>query len=93
MNGYGKGGVNMGSSESIGLFMDFIIYKSFETTEDNILAPVFTGKIFNGVIQFQCNTLDELIIRIVKYEYLNNPYYECLLYNLTKDIKKEKEGV
>jgi len=83
----------MGSSESIGLFMDFIIYKSFETTEDNILAPVFTGKIFNGVIQFQCNTLDELIIKIVKYEYLNNPYYECLLYNLTKDIKNEKEGV
>jgi len=82
----------MGSSESIGLFMDFIIYKSFETTEDNIVAPVFTGKIFYGGIQFQCNTLEELIIRIVKYEYLNNPYYECLLYNLTKDIKKEKEG-
>lgn len=83
----------MGSSESIGLFMDFNIYKSFETTDDNIVASVFTGKIFNGDIQFQCNTLDELIIRIVKYEYLNNPYYECLLYNLTKDIKKEKGGV
>lgn len=83
----------MGSSESIGLFMDFMIYKSFETTEDNIVAPVFTGKIFNGNIQFRCNTLDELISKIVKYEYLNNPYYECLLYNLTKDIKKEKEGV
>ena len=83
----------MGSSESIGLFMDFIIYKSFETTEDNIVAPVFTGKIFHGDIHFQCNTLEELIIRIVKYEYLNNPYYECLLYNLSKDIKNEKEGV
>lgn len=83
----------MGSSESIGLFMDFIIYKSTETSEDNIVIPIFTGKIFQGVIQFQCNTLDELIIKIVKYEYLNNPYYECLLYNLTKDIKNEKEGV
>lgn len=30
----------MGSSESIGLFMDFNIYKSFETTDDNIVAPV-----------------------------------------------------
>lgn len=83
----------MGSIESIGLFMDFIIYKSFETTEDNIVVPVFTGKIFYGDIQFQYNTLEELIIRIVKYEYLNNPYYECLLYNLSKDIKNEKEGV
>ena len=87
-----KGGVNMGSSESIGLFMDFIIYKSTEITEDNIVIPIFTGKIFYGDIQFQCNTLDELIIKIVKYEYLNSPYYECLLYNLTKDIKNEKEG-
>lgn len=83
----------MGSSESIGLFMDFIIYKSTETSEDNIVIPIFTGKIFHGDIQFQCNTLDELIIKIVKYEYLNNPYYECLLYNLTKDIKNEKGGV
>lgn len=88
-----KGGVNMGSSESIGLFMDFIIYKSFETTEDNIVVPKFTGKIFYGDIQFQCSTLEELVIKIVKYEYLNNSYYECLLYNLTKDIKNEKEGV
>lgn len=82
----------MGSSESIGLFMDFIIYKSTETTEYNIVIPIFTGKIFHGDIQFRCNTLDELIIKIVKYEYLNNSYYECLLYNLTKDIKNEKEG-
>lgn len=81
------------SSDCVGIFMDFIIYKSFETTEDNIVAPVFTGKIFHGDIRIQCNTLEELIIRIVKYEYLNNPYYECLLYNLTKDIKNEKEGV
>lgn len=80
------------SSESIGLFMDFIIYKSTEITEDNIVIPVYTGKIFHGDIQFQFNTLEELIIKIVKYEYLNNPYYECLLYNLTKDIKNEKEG-
>lgn len=87
-----KGGVNMGSSESIGLFMDFIIYKSFEITEDNIVVPKFSGKIFYGDIQFQCSTLEELVTKIVKYEYLNNPYYECLLYNLTKDIKNEKEG-
>lgn len=80
------------SSESIGLFMDFIIYKSTEITEDNIVIPVYTGKIFHGGIQFQCNTLEELVTKIVKYEYLNNPYYECLLYNLTKDIKNEKEG-
>lgn len=80
------------ASESIGLFMDFIIYKSTEITEDNIVIPIFTGKIFHGDIQFQCNTLEELIIKIVKYEYLNNPYYECFLYNLTKDIKNEKEG-
>lgn len=79
-------------SDCVGIFMDFIIYKSFETTEDNIVVPRFTGKIFHGDIQIQCNTLEELIIRIVKYEYLNNPYYDCLLYNLTKDIKKEKEG-
>ena len=85
-------GANMCSSDYVGLFMDFIIYKSTEITEDNIVIPVFTGKIFHGDIQFQCNTLDELIIKIVKYEYLNNPYYECLLYNLTKDIKNEKEG-
>lgn len=79
-------------SESIGLFMDFIIYKSFEATEDNIVVPKFTGKIFYGDIQFQCSTLEELVIKIIKYEYLSNPYYECLLYNLTKDIKNEKEG-
>ena len=80
------------ASESIGLFMDFVIYISTGITEDNIVIPIFTGKIFHGDIQFQCNTLEELIIKIVKYEYLNNPYYECFLYNLTKDIKNEKEG-
>ena len=85
-------GANMCSSDYVGLFMDFIIYKSTEITEDNIVIPVFTGKIFHGDIQFQCNTLDELIIKIVEYEYLNNSYYECLLYNLTIDIKNEKEG-
>lgn len=84
--------VNMSSSDYVGLFMDFMIYKSFEITEDNIVVPRFSGKIFCGDIQFQCNTLEELVTKIVKYEYLNNPYYECLLYNLTKDIKNEKEG-
>lgn len=85
-------GVNMSSCDYVGLFMDFMIYKSFETTEDNIVVPKFTAKIYYGDIQFQCNTLEELVIKIVKYEYLNNPYYECFLYNLTKDIKNEKEG-
>lgn len=87
-----KGGVNMCSCDYVALFMDFMIYKSFEIIEDNIVIPIFAAKIFYGDIQFQCNTLEELITKIVKYEYLNNPYYECLLYNLTRDIKNEKEG-
>ena len=56
----------MSSSESIGLFMDFIIYKSIETTEDNIVVPKFSGKIFYGDIQFQCSTLEDLVIKIIK---------------------------
>ena len=83
----------MSSCDYVGLFMDFNIYKSFEITEDNIVVPKFIGIYYGGNhFPFQCSTLEELVTKIVKYEYLNNPYYECLLYNLTKDIKNEKEG-
>lgn len=79
----------MGSSDYVGLFMDFNVYKITETSEGKIVITYVANECA-GNHQYISENLEEIILKIIKHEYLNNFFYECLLSEYTKDIKSEK---
>ena len=79
----------MGSSDYIGLFMDFNIYKITETKEDNIEITYIANEI-TGDYQYISNYLEEIILQIIKRKYLNNPFYTELLNDFMNDVKRVK---
>ena len=80
----------MGSSDYIGLFMDFNIYKITETKEDNTIVITYVANEIAGNYQYVSNYLDVIILKIIKMEYLNNPIYTGLLNDFMNDVKREK---
>ena len=84
-----KGGVNMGSCDYVGLFMDFNIYKITETKDNNIEITYVANEIA-GDYQYFSNYLEELILKIIKRKYINNPFYTELLNDFMNDVKREK---
>lgn len=83
MNGYG-------SSDYVGLFMDFNIYKITETKEDNDIDITYVANEITGDYQYFSNYLEELILKIIKRKYINNPFYTELLNDFMNDVKREK---
>ena len=83
MNGYG-------SSDYVGLFMDFNIYKITETKEDNDIDITYVANEIAGDYQYISNYLEEIILQIIKRKYLNNPFYTELLNDFMNDVKREK---
>ena len=83
MNGYG-------SSDYVGLFMDFNIYKITETKEDNDIDITYVANEITGDYQYISNYLEEIILQIIKRKYLNNPFYTELLNDFMNDVKREK---
>ena len=83
LNGYG-------SSDYVGLFMDFNIYKITETKEDNDINITYVANEITGDYQYISNYLEEIIFQIIKRKYLNNPFYTELLNDFMNDVKREK---
>ena len=79
-----------GSSDYVGLFMDFNIYKITETKEDNDINITYVANEITGDYQYFSNYLEELILKIIKRKYLNNPFYTELLNDFMNDVKREK---
>ena len=83
MSGYG-------SSDYVGLFMDFNIYKITETKEDNDIDITYVANEITGDYQYFSNYLEELILKIIKRKYINNPFYTELLNDFMNDVIREK---
>ena len=79
-----------GSSDYVGLFMDFNIYKITETKEDNDIDITYVANEITGDYQYISNYLEEIILQIIKRKYLNNPFYTELLNDFMNDVKREK---
>ena len=80
----------MGSSDYIGLFMDFNIYKITETKEDNTIVITYVANEIAGDYQYVSNYLELVILKIIKMKYLNNPFYTGLLNDFMNEVKREK---
>lgn len=79
-----------GSSDYVGLFMDFNIYKITETKEDNDIEITYVANEITGDYQYFSNYLEEIILQIIKRKYINSPFYTELLNNFMNDVKREK---
>ena len=79
-----------GSSDYVGLFMDFNIYKITETKEDNDIDITYVANEITGDYQYISNYLEEIILQIIKRKYLNNPFYTELLNDFMNDVKRVK---
>ena len=79
-----------GSSDYVGLFMDFNIYKITETKEDNDIDITYVANEITGDYQYISNYLEEIILQIIKMKYINNPFYTELLNDFMNDVKREK---
>ena len=80
----------MGSSDYVGLFMDFNIYKITETKKDNDVEITYVANEITEDYQYISNYLEEIILQIIKRKYLNNPFYTELLNDFINDVKREK---
>ena len=83
LNGYG-------SSDYVGLFMDFNIYKITETKKDNDVEITYVANEITGDYQYISNYLEEIILQIIKRKYINNPFYTELLNDFMNEVKREK---
>lgn len=79
-----------GSSDYVGLFMDFNIYKITETKEDNVIDITYVANEITGDYQYFSNYLEEIILQIIKRKYINNPFYTELLNDFMNDVKRLK---
>ena len=79
-----------GSSDYVGLFMDFNIYKITETKDDNNIEITYVANEIAGDYQYISNYLEEIILQIIKMKYINNPFYTELLNDFMNDVKREK---
>ena len=79
-----------GSSDYVGLFMDFNIYKITETNKDNDIDITYVANEITGDYQYISNYLEEVILQIIKMKYINNPFYTELLNDFMNDVKREK---
>ena len=79
-----------GSSDYVGLFMDFNIYKITETKDDNNIDITYVANEIAGDYQYISNYLEEIILQIIKMKYINNPFYTELLNDFMNDVKREK---
>ena len=79
-----------GSSDYVGLFMDFNIYKITETKEDNDIDITYVANEITGDYQYFSNYLEEIILKIIKMKYINNPFYTELLNDFMNEVKREK---
>ena len=79
-----------GSSDYVGLFMDFNIYKITETKKDNNIEITYVANEIAGDYQYISNYLEEIILQIIKQKYINNPFYTELLNDFMNDVKREK---
>ena len=79
----------MGSSDYVGLFMYFNIYKITETNDNNIDITYVANEIA-GDYQYISKYLEEIILQIIKMKYINNPFYTELLNDFMNDVKREK---
>lgn len=70
--------------------MDFNIYKITETKEDNDIEITYVANEITGDYQYISNYLEEIILKIIKRKYLNNPFYTELLNDFMNDVKREK---
>ena len=61
----------MGSSDYVGLFMDFNIYKITETNDNNIDITYVANEIA-GDYQYIYNYLDEITLHIMKQTHRTN---------------------
>ena len=80
----------MGSSDYVGIFMDFNIYKITETKEDNTIVITYVANEIAGDYQYVSNYLEVVILKIIKRKYLNNPFYTGLLNDFMNEVKREK---
>ena len=80
----------MGSSDYIGIFMDFNIYKITETNEDINIEISYVANEIAGDYQYVSNYLGVVILKISKRKYLNNPFYTGLLNDFMNEVKREK---
>ena len=79
-----------GSSDYVGLFMDFNIYKITETKENNNIEITYVANEIGGDYQYVSNYLEVVILKIIKRKYLNNPFYTGLLNDFMNEVKREK---
>ena len=80
----------MCSSDYVGLFMDFNIYKITETKEDNDIDITYVANEITGDYQYISNYLEEIILQIIKMKYINNPFYTQLLNDFMNDVRRVK---
>ena len=79
-----------GSSDYVGIFMDFNIYKITETKKDNNIEITYVANEITSDYQYISNYLEEIILQIIKMKYINNPFYTELLNDFMNDVKREK---
>ena len=59
----------MGSSDCIGIFMDFNIYKITETNEGNNIEITYVANEIAGNYQYISNYLEVVILKIIKRKF------------------------
>lgn len=75
----------MGSCTNIGIFMDFWLTRYDEDDEKNgKILTSYKAEEIGGDTIFHENKLDLLIGLIIKYEYVNNDFYEQFIDNQYK---------
>ena len=79
--------MKLSECDYVGLFMDFNIYK---ITKDNNIDITYVANEIAGDYQYFSNYLEELILKIIKRKYINNPFYTELLNDFMNDVKREK---
>lgn len=80
----------MGSSDYIGLFMDFNIYKIKEDNDIGITTETYVADEITGDYRYISNYLDEIILKVINHEYKNNPFYTTYLNILIDELKKRE---
>ena len=75
----------MGSCTNIGIFMDFWLTRYDEDDEKTgKILTSYKAEEIGGDTIFHENKLDLLIALIIKYEYVNNDFYEQFIDNQYK---------
>lgn len=76
-----------GSSDYVGIFMDFNIYRITES--DNVRVNIsYLAKEIAGTYNYRASQLESLIVQIIRHCYLSNTYHRSFIDSEYKNLLK-----